>query len=96
MTDTRTGRFLSAGGGSVGSGGVRLRVIQPNMVEEGGKFIGAQGHHLLSQVDGIYEWEVDVLIVWGGDAVDEVPRVLFLGICLNFYYFSGLLMAPQL
>ena len=38
------------------------------MVEQGGEFVGAQGHHLPSQVDGTYEWEVDVLPV-SGDAL---------------------------
>lgn len=57
------GRFASekfvehlSGGGSVGDSRVGLRVIiQPNMVRQGGKFVGAQGHHLLSQGDGVYE-----------------------------------------
>ena len=64
------GRFASkkfvqhlSGGGRVGDSRVGLRVIQPNMVKQGGEFVGAQGHHLLSQGDGIYEWEVDVLPV---------------------------------
>ena len=65
------GRFASekfvqhlSGGGRVGDSRVGLRVIQPNMVKQGSEFVGAQGHHLLSQGDGIYEWEVHVLPVW--------------------------------
>ena len=66
------GRFASekfvqhlSGGGRVGDSRVGLRVIQPNMVKQGSEFVGAQGHHLLSQGDGIYEGEVHVFPVWG-------------------------------
>ena len=39
--------------------------MQPNMVKQSREFVGAQGHHLLSQGDGIYEGEVHVFPVWG-------------------------------
>ena len=54
-----------SGGGSVGDSRVGLRVMQPNMVKQSREFVGAQGHHLLSQGDGIYEGEVHVFPVWG-------------------------------